>query len=315
MKKAALVVGIDHYDSSPLSGCVHDAYQISRVLSTNHDNSPNFGCRLLISSNERITRSILKESLGLLFSLDADMSLFYFSGHGTANNLGGYLITQDAETYDEGVAMTDVLTMANQSSIRQIVIILDCCQSGAFGTLPAISNDKAVLREGISVLCASRSTESAFEENGSGVFSVLVLESLYGGASNIIGEVTVADIYAFVDHNLGLWDQRPLFKCHVSTLIPLRKCDPTIELSVLRLLPVYFKSPDDEYPLGPAYEVASHEENEEQRRVYSHLRAYRAAGLLKPVGTSMYFAAMKYGSCRLTTLGKYYWSLAVDGRI
>lgn len=315
MKNAALIVGIDHYKSSPLAGCIYDAKKICEVLSRNHDNSPNFECRLLISSKDKITRPVLKETLARLFSLDVDMALFYFSGHGTANNLGGYLVTQDAEKYDEGVSMTDVLSMANQSSVRQIVIILDCCQSGAFGTLPAISNDKAILREGISVLCASRSSEPAFEKGGAGVFSVLVCEALYGGASNIIGEVTVADIYAFVDHNLGLWSQRPLFKCHVSKLLPLRRCDPTIERSVLRLLPVYFKTPDDEYPLGPSYEVAEEGESEERLQIYSHLRAYRSAGLLEAVENTMFWAAMRYGSCRLTQSGKYYWHLAKIGKI
>jgi len=29
-------------------------------------------------------------------------SITQLSGHGTANNLGGYLVTQDAKSYDEG---------------------------------------------------------------------------------------------------------------------------------------------------------------------------------------------------------------------
>src|SRR5206468_12364763 len=68
-------------------------------------------------------------------------------------------------------------------------------------------------------------------------------------SANLLGIVTVADVYAFVDRNLAPWDQRPLFKCNLSRLTPLRKCDPIIDTSTLRLLPEYFESPDEEYSL------------------------------------------------------------------
>lgn len=312
MRRLALIVGIDHYSNSQLTGCVNDALRLSKLLSSNYDFSANFDCRLLVSSKIEVTRSVLRAHINQLFSFDADMAVFYFSGHGTANNLGGYIVTQDAEKYDEGVPMLDVLTMANQSKIKEIVIMLDCCHSGAFGALPAIANDKALLREGVSVLCASRATEPAIEQEGSGVFSALVCEALYGGASNLVGDVTVADVYAFASRNLGPWDQTPLFKCHVSNLIPLRRCDSTIDRSTLRRLPEYFISPDSEYYLNPSYEFTSPSySGKETGEIFDHLKAYRAAGLLMPVGeVSMYFAAMNSKACRLTKLGQYYWNLA-----
>jgi hypothetical protein len=317
MSRLGLIVGIDHYNNSQLTGCVNDALQLNEVLSKNYDSSPNFACKLLISSNGEITRSGLKGYINQLFSSNADMAVFYFAGHGTANNLGGYIVTQDAEKYDEGVPMLDILTMANQSSIREAVIMLDCCHSGAFGAIPTIANDKVLLREGVSVLCASRATEPAIEQGGSGIFSALVCEALYGGASNLIGDVTVADVYSFVSRNLGPWDQTPLFKCHVSKLIPLRRCDPTIDRSTLRLLPKYFKSPDDEFRLNPSYEFTSPSySGKETGEIFDHLKTCRAAGLLMPVGeVSMYSAAINSKSCRLTKLGQYYWNLAQGGRL
>jgi hypothetical protein len=314
--RIALVVGINHYQDSMLKGCINDAQEINKVLSINDDLSPNFSTKLLVSSDEPITRSVLRENIDHLFSCDAEIAVLYFAGHGTINNLGGYLVTQDAKRYDEGVSMVDVLTMANQSRSREVVIILDCCHSGALGALPAIANDKAHLREGVSVLCASRPYEYALERGGYGLFSALVCEALYGGASNLLGIVTVADVYAFVDRNLKPWDQRPLFKCHVSTLAPLRKCDPTIDLSVLRLLPNYFQSPDYEFPLNPSYEPSSDYRDPENEEIFGVLKAYRAAGLLVPIDeVHMYFAAMHSKSCKLTKLGKYYWHLAKARRI
>jgi len=64
---------------------------------------------------------------------DPDIALFYFSGHGMITSIGGFVITTDTESYDEGVAMDEILSYANQSKAREKIIILDCCHSGAFG--------------------------------------------------------------------------------------------------------------------------------------------------------------------------------------
>lgn len=308
--RAALIVGIDDYPGSPLQGCINDAQRIDKLLSRNDDHSPNFSTELLISSNKPITRSVLRSKLNHLFSCNADIVVFYFSGHGLVNNLGGYLVTQDAIRYDEGVSMVEILAMINQSQ-KEVVIILDCCHSGAFGSIPAISKEQTHLQEGISILCASRSSESALEQGGYGIFSALVCEALSGGATNLLGMVTVADVYAFVDRNLAPWDQRPIFKCNVSRLEPLRKCDPIIDTSTLRLLPEYFESPDDEYSLDPSYEVTHRIAVVVNVETFSVLKAYRSAGLVEPVGeVDMYFAAINSKACRLTKLGQYYWHLA-----
>ena len=97
-----------------------------------------------------------------------------------------------------------------------------------------------------------------------GIFTSLVYSALNGGASDVIGNVTVASLYTYVDQALGSWDQRPLFKSHVSKLIPLRKCKPEIELDILRLLPKYFSSPTYEFSLDPSFEPRSEPKNLEK---------------------------------------------------
>jgi uncharacterized caspase-like protein len=183
---------------------------------------------------------VLREAIDDLFKGDPEVALLFFAGHGTVNNLGGYLVTQDAKKYDEGVSMTDVLTLANNSKAHERVIVLDCCHSGALGQLPAITNDAAVIHEGVSVLSACRDTEYAMEANGGGLFTSLVCDALEGGAADVCGKVTVASLYAYVDEALGVWSQRPLFKSHVSKLVSLRTCAPAVPWDVLRLLPGYF---------------------------------------------------------------------------
>lgn len=66
------------------------------------------------------------------------------------------LVTPDASKYTQGVAIQDVPPLANASPVKEIVILLDCCNSGAIGQVPAIYNDMALLRESVSILTASR---------------------------------------------------------------------------------------------------------------------------------------------------------------
>jgi len=314
--RRALIVGIDDYPSVPLSGCVNDAVRINKLLRIHDDGSPNFDCKLLTAPKNQITRSILIESIKNLFEHEADTSLFYFSGHGTENNLDGYIVTQDASKYSEGVSMYEIIKMANDSPVGDIVIILDSCQSGALGNIPAIDNVRSILREGISILTASRSSQVALEDSEGGLFTNLVVDALRGGAADICGNVTSAAIYAFVDQAFGAWDQRPLFKAHVSKFNPIRKCNPTINLSILRKLPRYFADPGEEFALNPSFEPTVEPRNEENEAIFSELQKLRAQRLVTPVGEEhMYYAAVNSKSCKLTSLGRYYWQLANEGKV
>lgn len=313
--RRALLVGIDDYPASRLSGCVADATTLAELLATHDDGTPNFGCKTLLAPGEEVTAEKVLESVETLLSQPADVALFYFSGHGTENNLGGYLMTQGAKKYSAGVAMRDVLTQARNSPVKEIVVILDCCHSGLFGSLPEIDNT-AVLREGISVLTASRGSQVALEAGGGGVFTSLVYDALHGGAADISGNVTIAGVYTYADQALGAWDQRPLFKAHVAQFTPLRRCTPTIDPAVLRRLTKYFPTAIYEFPLDPCYEPTDPAAKPECTAIFAHLQKYRAARLLEPVGTEhMYYAAIDRKSCRLTALGRFYWHLVKANRI
>lgn len=317
--RRALTVGIDRYDNYPnasLKGCVNDANRVADILSRHYDGAPNFSCQRLLSPPDNGTRAILRRNIELLFQNDPEVALFYFSGHGTVNNLGGYLVTQDSRTYDEGVAMTDLLTYSNRSRAREVVIIIDSCHSGAFGQLPAINNETAILREGVSVLTASRESQAAVEIGGEGLFTSLVCDALEGGGADIVGDVTVAAIYSYVDQALGPWDQRPLFKSHVSKLLKVRRAEPTIQPNILRLLPTIFKSPAEEFPLDPSYEPTAQPRNEDHEQTFRYLQQYNRAGLVVPVGEQdMYYAAINSKPCRLTPCGRFYWRVVTSNKI
>lgn len=317
-RRRALVVGIDDYPGAPLAGCVNDANALAALLQTHEDGSPNFALRTITQPSQKITRSSLRSALAKLFSDsdEADVALFYFSGHGTENNLGGFIVTPDASRYDEGVSLVDVLTFANKSKARECVIILDSCHSGHLGAVPAIDNEQAHLREGVSILTASRAAQEAVESGGRGLFTELVCGALEGGAADVLGNTTVAGVYAYVDQALGPWDQRPLFKASLSKLVSLRNNRPSVEVDILRQLPAWFPSADHLFPLDPSYEPDAEPKNADHEEVFGYLQSCRASKLVEPVDeVHMYYAAMNRTSCRLTPLGVHYWRLAQSGRI
>lgn len=318
--RRALCVGIDQYSFGQLGGCVSDAQRVAAVLQRHQDGSPNFDCVTLLapagSRNDSITRTVLREGLEHLFRDQPEVVLLHFSGHGTVNNLDGYLVTQDAKKYDEGVAMSDILKWANQSKASEVVIFLDCCFSGCLGNPPTVDNTKALLREDISILTASRADQPSVETGGGGLFTSLLVDALEGGAADLLGAVSAPGIYAYIEAALGAWDQRPLFKSHVAHVLPLRRCTPPVDRAVLRRLPDLFPLPAEDLPLNPSFEPTSATPDARHVAMFADLQSLSRVHLVRPVDVlHMYDAAMRSKPCRLTPSGRYYWRLAKNGRI
>lgn len=320
--RKALIVGINAYPGSPLRGCINDASGLASIIETNGDGSPNFDVRL---ETDVSTKSLLKGMITDLFAGDADSALFYFSGHGFINDIGGYIVTPDFKKYDEGVSMDEILIIANQSKVKNKIIILDCCHSGALGS-PSITGNASHIAEGVSILTASRDNEPSLEINGHGVFTNLFLDALQGGASDLRGDITPGSIYAYIDQALGPWDQRPVFKTNITRFTSLRKMNPQVPLDVLRKIIEYFPTPTNEFTLDPSFEDTNSKKIEhkvikpyatpENVTIFKNLQKFQSVGLVTPVNADhMYFAAMDSKSCRLTALGYHYWRLVKDKRI
>jgi hypothetical protein len=320
--KKALIVGINNYPSSPLRGCINDAAGLASIIETDGDGSPNFDVRL---ETDVKTKSELKTMIVELFSGHSDTVLLYFSGHGFLNELGGYLVTPDHEAYDEGISMDEVLILANQSKVKDKIIILDCCHSGALAA-PTLGRAAMQIDEGISILTASRLDEPSMEVNGHGIFTNLLLDALQGGAADLRGHISPGGVYAYIDQALGPWDQRPVFKTNVTRFTSLRTITPQVSISTLRKIISYFPSPEEQYALDPSFEDTNKESVEhsiiepyakdENIAIFKDLQKLQSIGLVIPVDSEyMYFAAMESKSCRLTALGNHYWRLVKDKRI
>lgn len=316
--KKALVVGIDYYEhASTLFGCVNDAHSVKSALERNSDGTINFDVKLISGTgpSDPVTRSELKEKIKELFSGDSETALLYFAGHGHIESTGGYLISTDCKHGDDGVPLSEIMTIANKSKARNKIIILDSCHSGYAGTSTSNLNN-AELSDGMTILTASTAEQYSSEENGAGVFTTLLVDALSGAAGNLVGDVTPGGIYAHIDQSLGPWEQRPVFKTNVKSFVSLRKVQPSIALSDLQRLPTLFPSPGYIFPLDPSYEPEGPCPDKEKVETFAILQKYNRVNLLVPVDAPhMYHAAMEGKSCRLTVLGEHYRRLVERKRI
>ena len=323
--RIALIVGINYYEhGSSLFGCVDDAHAVKAVMERHDGGSVNFDCILLTGTgqSDRVDRGDLKDNIKKLFETDAETALFYFAGHGHIEATGGYLLATNSSRGDEGVSLSEILTMANASPATNKIIVLDSCHSGIAGTPPS-SDQLATLSEGLTVLTASTKDQYATEENGRGVFTTLFVDALTGSAANLTGDITPGSVYAHIDQSLGAWEQRPVFKTNVKEFVSLRKVAPPIPTSDLRRITEFFPSPGFEFPIDPTYEpeMKGRDDgmpppNPENTRVFAILQRYNRLNLLVPVDVPhMWNAAMEGKTCKLTALGEHYRRLVEKNRI
>lgn len=316
--KKALVVGIDYYvNCDDLHGCVNDSFGVKSVLERHGDGSINFSSKHLTATSEtsQITRKVLKDAVTELFADANDIALFYFAGHGHIESTGGYLVTSECTHFDDGLPLSELLAIANSSTARNRIIILDSCFSGVAGTIPSLA-DVSLLNEGVTILTASSKSQYADEVNGEGVFTSLFIDALNGSAANLVGDVTPGSIYAHIDQSLGPWDQRPIFKTNVKSFTTLRKCQAPISLEDLRSLPDFFKEAGSSFILDPSFEPDSNSPDESNTKIFATLQRLVKVNLVVPEDEDhMYYAAMNSKSCRLTVLGAHYWKLANNQQI
>lgn len=315
--RKSLIVGINHYHNiSSLAGCVNDAHSVKAMLDRHADGSINFHVKLITASSsiDAISRAEFRDAVKDLFSGDEEVCLLYFAGHGHIEATGGYLCTSDCNSGDDGVPLSDIMLLANKSKARNKIIILDSCHSGIAGAHP-LQGNAAELADGVTVLTASTAEQYATEENGSGIFTNLLVDALGGAAANLVGDVTPGSVYAHIDQSLGPWAQRPVFKTNVTRFVSLRKVAPPLELDDLRRIAEFFPAPGYQLQLDPSYEPERYsgsptdlpDPDPEKTPIFSILQKYNRLNLLIPEGAPhMWHAAMESKPVRLTALGEHY---------
>ena len=335
MPGRALVVGIDAYGNGrDLSACVTDATKIASLLENHGNGDPNYDVKVLTSANNDVSASNIMTHVTQLFSSPTETALFYFAGHGTvdANTQKGFLETPDGNTVSPGIdisALLNLATEAYEKNIQSTVIILDCCQSGIAAqgrAYQGLSKGVSVIGDGVTILTASRSDQSATEdEDGHGTFTGILIDGLEGAASDVLGRITPAALSSYIEQSLGEWEQRPVDKANVQKFITVRKISPKVPIEVLRRIPKYFPTVGHVFKLDPTYEKDRGEETErlkhipysvENFAIFRELQKLQSVGLVKPSEHDfMWHSAIYSGGCRLTATGAHYRYLALNNRI
>lgn len=307
--REALFVGINNYPGEhKLGACEADAKEMSKLLSRHDKGDPNFPSTLKLN----LTNEHLRNRLEELFSYEVNHLLFYFSGHGTLNEDGGYLVGRNFTDDDPGVSMSDLVKMVNRSKSEEITIILDCCKSGHFANLDTSDQELATLRKNVTILSASTQKGNAKEGFKHGFFTRILLNGLRGAAADVAGHVTSFGLYNLADSLLLPRDeQRPVFKSFITQLSPLRYCYPRVRKRDLRKIihPQYFENRNEVLELKPEI-IITKIATEGDRAFFSDLINFYNAGLIEcPDRMNLYEATLAGKSCKLSEFGQFFWEM------
>jgi Caspase domain/Protein of unknown function (DUF1349) len=218
----ALIIANATYEDSSLARLrapSHDAEALRRVLED--ESIGGFDVRVVGDAGMRDVQLAVVEFFTARRS--GDLALLHFSGHGLKDQRGDlYFATRDTELRHlraTGVASAFVNVQISDCAARRVVVILDCCYSGAFARGALSRADRSVnLAEefqpaeeergkGRVVLTASSSTQYAFDgdelseaDDSPSVFTTALVEGLQTGAADLDedGEISVEDLYEYV---------------------------------------------------------------------------------------------------------------------
>ncbi|MGC1309266.1 MAG: caspase family protein [Phormidesmis sp.] len=238
MSRDALIVGINQYQSLPALGApAADAEAVAARLQTQGEfrvqRLPEVvkNGRPAVGSRHKVTSQMLEASLIQLFKPKGKniptTALFYFSGHGLQREAGvqeGYLATSDTDPNkgNFGIPLNWLRRLLQQSPVRQLIVILDCCHSGE---LLAFNEADPGARSGTDRLfmAASREYESAYESIA-GRHSVFT-EALLAGLNPYQqsgGKVSGYCLSEHVSQQLRGEIQQPLFENSGSEIVLTR---------------------------------------------------------------------------------------------
>ena len=313
--RKALIVGINEYYNNELKYCVEDAKSIQNLLEDDYDGHSNFDVKILL--NEDAQKNSLENEISELFSDDdVEVGLFYFAGHGYKDDTGAYLSTFDFTTNNPGVSLDYLLKKVNSSKCKNKIVILDCCGSGYIGKNNTFLDNISIIGEGVFLLASCKDSKKAAEENGHGVFSNLIIEGLQGTYADMLGRVYVLTLYSYLSRSLNSWKQRPILKCNITHDLIIRKAEPKIKLSTMKLGMKLFSNPDEYLQLNPTYydftsgydplDVLPIKTNQDKFKIL--LDMYKNQ-LITTTSASLFLAARNSSFIHLTSEGKYYWNL------
>jgi tetratricopeptide (TPR) repeat protein len=207
-KRLAFLIGNQTFgpDSGllPLQGPANDLKAVARLLS-----DPERGG---FEVNEFLDKPHYEVLLGIEQALNvaapSDLFLIYYSGHGKLDR-NGRLCLAMANTHQGALLATSIPArhlgdLVEQSDCDQVVLLLDCCYSGAVGVRGDVESELRVVENahGFYIMTASSDMQAAREEEPSaggavmGRFTAALVSGIESGAADRErkGKVLLSDL-------------------------------------------------------------------------------------------------------------------------
>jgi hypothetical protein len=214
--KYALIIGNTEYIDPGLAQLTapgRDAEDFSRVL-LDKEICTFDDVKLILNQPEYVVRAAIDEFFDQ--KKTEDLLILYFSGHGVRDELGALYLavknTSRSRLRSTAIKSDYIRESMDQSRSKRQILILDCCNSGAFaqGTKAAtgVSIGTATAFEGTGygrvVLTASDSTQFAWEgdkiigETDNSLFTHFLVKGLEGEAdTDSDGRITIDELYDY----------------------------------------------------------------------------------------------------------------------
>jgi uncharacterized membrane protein YvlD (DUF360 family) len=213
MGKYALLIGVGEYGNEllqPLPAAPNDVLALEEVLENASMGGFNEVKSVINPTHAGMTREI---ELWFQGREPDDLILLYFSGHGLKDdNRDLYFAACDTEIKSGSLLRSTatparfVVDFIRSCSANSLLIILDCCFSGAFGNVLARDGGEVDLNsqlgaEGSVVLTSTSAVDYSFEEKGArlSIYTRFLVEGIATGAADGDGDgvITVENLHHY----------------------------------------------------------------------------------------------------------------------
>jgi hypothetical protein len=178
----ALLVGVCEYDDEDLANLREPSSDVEELESVLKSLQLQGGIEWEVRTQADLRREDLIRALNAFFINESDpddLQLFYFSGHGAANESGAYVLPRDGSgsrpAASGGVGADTLKDFLHDTSAWASIVILDCCHGDAAGPDAGTYNS---LPERCAVLGASVGPTDASGKDGLSPFTSALISIL-----------------------------------------------------------------------------------------------------------------------------------------
>lgn len=212
MGKYALLIGVSEYGNGlqPLPAAPNDVAALKKVLEDSKMAGFDEVKDIINPTHAKMAREI---ELWFQSREPEDLVLLFFSGHGVKDDSRElYFASRDTEKVRDSLLISTatsarfVSERIRRCKARQLILILDCCFSGAFGDLVGRDGGEIDLQdqlgaEGRVVLTSTSAVDYSFEEKETdcSIYTRYLVEGIATGAADEDGDgfITVDELHRY----------------------------------------------------------------------------------------------------------------------